>query len=284
MADETIIQQSYPREPKQLKTLNDVQQWIDGYDVAIHYVDAHIGQLIAKLQAMGIYDDTAIIVSSDHGVHLGEMYVWGGQDMADHWVNGVPMIVRWPGLEPRVKQALHYQFDIAATLIELSGGAVPANWDGRSIAHSLRKGEDKGRDYLILSHAAMTAQRAVRFDNYICLRTYHDGYKLLDPVLLFNVRDDPHELRNLATDHEGLVDRAMHLLSNWQMAMLRANGGATDPLVTVLHEGGPFHVSGQLPAYLEHLRATGRAHLAERLRIRHPSEVEPMSYHVPMHG
>jgi hypothetical protein len=46
-----------------------------------------------------------------------------------------------------------------------------------------------------------------------------------------------------------------------------------DPMMTVLREGGPFHTRGQLPGYLARLRATGRAHHAERLTQRHPDEV-----------
>jgi len=48
---------------------------------------------------------------------------------------------------------------------------------------------------------------------------------------------------------------------------------AVDPMMTVLREGGPFHTRGRLPTYLAHLRATGRAHHADRLAALHPSEL-----------
>lgn len=259
----------YPREPAQLETLADVRQWIDGYDVAVHYVDAHIGQLLRKLEALEVYDDTAIIISADHGEHLGELNVWGGHHMADHWINHVPLIFRWPGLQAGVYQGLQYQFDVAAAVIELTGGTVPANWDGVSCAAALHDGTDAGRDHLILSHAAMTAQRAIRFSDYICVRTYHDGYKLLDPVLLFNVAGDPHETHNLADEYPALVERALALLADWQASMFASGRQATDPMITVLQEGGPFHSRGRLPAYLERLRTSGRAHLADQLAAKH---------------
>ncbi|MBZ0287081.1 MAG: sulfatase [Anaerolineae bacterium] len=255
----------YPREPAQLATLADVKQWIDGYDVGIHYVDFHIGLLLSKLQTSGIYDDTAIIISADHGEHLGELNVWGGHHMADHWINRVPMIVRWPGVTPGVDRGLHYQFDIAATAIERIGGQVPDNWAGIPSSRG-------GRDHLILSHAAMTAQRSVRFDDYICVRTYHDGYKLLNPTMLFNLRDDPHEIRNLAADQPQTVDYALRLLAEWQAEMMISSAQAVDPLMTVLMEGGPAHSRGRLPAYLERLRGSGRAHLAKRLMEKHPQQ------------
>ena len=46
----------------------------------------------------------------------------------------------------------------------------------------------------------------------------------------------------------------------------------TDPMQTVLGEGGPWHVRGHLRAYLERLRATGRGDWAERLEKQHPGD------------
>jgi choline-sulfatase len=260
---------NYPREPAQLQTLDDVRQWIDGYDVAIHYVDSHIGMLLERLAALGVLDDTAIIISADHGEHLGELNVWGGHHMADHWINHVPMIVQWPGMPAGVYNGLQYQFDVAAAVIEFIGGTVPGNWDGVSCAGALRQNTDTGRDYLVLSHAAMTAQRSVRFDDYICVRTYHDGYKLLDPIMLFNLRDDPHEMNNLAMENPALVDHALGLLADWQAEMFAKSKQSVDPLFTVLQEGEPYHTRGRLPAYLERLRSSGRAHLADKLLERY---------------
>ncbi|MBZ0291617.1 MAG: sulfatase [Anaerolineae bacterium] len=262
---------NFPREPAQLKSLADVKQWVDGYDVAVRYIDSHIGQLLDLLESQGVLEDTAVIISADHGEHLGELNVWGGHHMADHWINRVPLVVKWPGITTAAREdhALHYQFDWAATVIELVGGEVPENWDGESFAQAFREGTEAGRDYLVLSHAAMTAQRAVRFGDYICLRTYHDGFKLLDPILLFNLRDDPHELKNIAPENDALVNRAMRYLIDWQGEMLLSSISDTDPMATVLREGDPFHSKGRMPAYLERLRSTGRAHLAERLIERH---------------
>ena len=72
---------------------------------------------------------------------------------------------------------------------------------------------------------------------------------------------------------EVLVDRAMGLLADWYHEMASASDYDVDPMMTVLREGGPFHTRGRLPAYLERLRATGRAHHAKRLAARHPDEV-----------
>ncbi|MFC1960193.1 sulfatase [Chloroflexota bacterium] len=259
----------YPRMPDQLKTADDIKTWHDGYDTAIRYVDTHIGMILDRLETLGVLDETVIMISADHGEHLGELNVWGGHHMADHWINRVPLIVRWPGKSPGVDRALHYQFDWAATLIELTGGTVPDNWDGESFAEVFQQGEESGRDYLVLSHACMTAQRAVRFDDYICVRSYHDGYKLLDPVMLFNMANDPHELYNLADEESEIAAQAAHYLTEWQQQMMLTSPSTVDPMMTVLREGGPYHSRGKLPAYLDRLRTSGRTESAEALFKRH---------------
>jgi len=115
--------------------------------------------------------------------------------------------------------------------------------------------------------------RSVRFGDYICLRTYHDGYKQLEPVMLFDLRKDPHEQRDLASERPELANQAMRYLEAWQHDMMVTSRHDVDPMMTVLREGGPFHTRGRLPAYLARLRATGRGHHAERLAALHPDEI-----------
>ena len=274
------IPQRYPRVPKQLDSMKAVKQWIDGYDCGIRYADAHIGLLLDALAEEGVLDDLVIIVTSDHGENQGELNVWGDHQTADHITSRVPLIIRWPGLtdQPRVDRALHYHFDWAATLIEMLGGQVPENWDGQPFTRAFRSGEEQGRDYLVVSQGAWSCQRSVRFqaegEDYICLRTYHDGHKMLEPVMLFNLSRDPHEQSNLSAARPDLVNQATRCLADWQQEMMLTSPGNVDPMMTVLREGGAFHTRRYLPAYLDRLRATGRAEQAEILARRHPDEIE----------
>jgi len=271
---ETFYKQ-YPRVPAQLDSMEAVRLWIDGYDVGIRYADEHVGRLLNALADAGVLDDTIIMVSSDHGENQGELNVWGDHQTADQVTCRVPLIVRWPGLtdSPRVDRALHYHYDWAATLIELVGGHVPENWDGLPFTDAFQKGQEQGREYLVISQNAWSCQRGVRFGDYLCLRTYHDGYKQLEPVMLFDLTDDPHEQQDLADTRPDLVAHAMGLLAEWHHGMAVTSLHNVDPMMTVLREGGPFHTRGQLPAYLERLRTTGRAHHAGRLASRHPDEI-----------
>lgn len=271
-------QDEYPRVPVQLDSMEAVKQWIDGYDMGIWYADLWVGKLMDALEQAGILEDVVIIVSSDHSEAQGEFDIWGDHQTADHVVCRVPLLIRWPGLTDggRVDNALHYHFDWAATLIEMVGGEVPGNWDGLSFAEAFTVGETQGRDYLVLSQGAWSVQRGVRFEHegesFICLRTYHDGHKNLEPVMLFNLTQDPYEQHDIAGERPDLVDKAMGMLADWQHEMMLRSRTNVDPLMTVLREGGPSHTRYQLPTYLERLCETGRAHHAERLARLHPDE------------
>jgi hypothetical protein len=86
--------------------------------------------------------------------------------------------------------------------------------------------------------------------------------------MLFDLERDPHEQRDLAAAEPAVVEEARARLTRWHAQMLATSRTGVDPLDTVLREGGPYHVRGQLPAYLERLRATGRATWADRLAQR----------------
>ena len=261
---------SYPRQPRHIPDMNAVRSMFDGYDTGIKYMDDQIGRLFDTLAAMKILDELIVIVTSDHGENLGELNVYGDHHTADEHTCHVPMILRAPLLlTPRVDSGFYYQIDIAATLIELAGGSVPESWDGRSFATALRRGQDAGRERLVLSQGAWTCQRAVRFDTYLCIFTYHDGFHDYPETMLFDVVADPHEQHNIAQARPEIVAIARKHLEDWHSEQMLGSPSAIDPLDEVIAEGGPFHVRGQLHEYLKHLEATCRGEAAQALRQRH---------------
>jgi choline-sulfatase len=267
----------YPRQPRQADSMLGVRRMFDGYDTGVLYADRYVGRLLEQLAQLGVAGDTAVMISADHGENLGELNVYCDHHTADEHTARVPMIVRWPGVTPRVDRALHYQIDVAATLVALLGGEVPELWDGRSFAGAFTAGRDDGRDALILSQGAWTCQRAVRWADSLCIFTYHDGYHGYDDVMLFDLVSDPHEQHNLARARPADVDRARSILRAWHAQAMASSTTGVDPMDTVLAEGGPFHVRGQLPAYLQRLRATGRTRSAELLQERHASALLPLT-------
>lgn len=282
----------FPLQPLQMSSMNEVRRMFDGYDLGVRYADESIGRLLNGLADAGVLDDTAIIVSADHGENLGELNIYGDHQTADHITSRVPLVVSWPGLtsQPRVDHALHYNADFAATTIELvagesptprrvidpcsgkevevSAGQIPENWDGQSFAHAFRRNEEQGRDFLVLSQGAWSCQRSVRFDDYLCIRSYHDGFHGFPDIMLFNVKDDPHEQHDLAPDRPDLVGQALHKLDHWTAEMM-SQATHPDPLWHVMEEGGPALTRNALNTYVQRLRSTNRDHWADLLLKRH---------------
>jgi len=255
----------WPRQPQAARNIDEVRQMFEGYDTAIRYADQHVGLLVDELADLGILDGTALMVSSDHGENLGELGIYCDHQTADLHTARLPMILRWPGLAaPAVDTQLHYQIDVIATTLALFGAAVPEDWDGRPISMGSTSEMETVRDHVIVSQAAWTAQRSVRFDDWMFIHTYHDGYHGFPEVMLFDVKTDPHEQVDVAELHPLVVGRAAQLLDDWRMDALSRSVSGVDPLRTVLNEAGPWHSRGFSTTYLDRLRATGREVWADR--------------------
>jgi arylsulfatase A-like enzyme len=266
---------AFPLLPDSLDSLDDVARLFDGYDTGIRRADALVGRLMDALAAQGVADDTVVVVSSDHGENFGELGVWCDHHTADEYTHRIPGVVRWPGmLDPMAGGAdpgLHYHLDLFASLAELAGAEVPEHWDGQGFAEELRSGDtSSGRDELVLSAAAWTVQRSLRWEDRLYVRTRHDGYHGYPEEMLYDLGSDPHLQADVAAEYPEVVTAARSRLDAWESEMLETTPGGVDPHDIVMEEGGPFHVWGELPEYLERLRATGRAPIADQLERRHP--------------
>lgn len=261
----------FPRQPQQIPDMAGVRRMFDGYDTGVLMADAYVGRLLELLADLDVDGDTAVMLSSDHGEALGELNVYGDHQTADAVTTRIPMILRWPGLEPGVRRALHYQIDVAATLLDLLGVRVPGRWHGRSFRDALVAGTDAGREALVVSQAAWACQRGVRFEDWFYLETRHDAYHLYDDPMLFHLPSDPHEQVNRADDEPEVVRRGAGILRAWREELLPGAARGRDPHENVMAEGGPYHVRGRLPEYLKRLRSTGRESLARALETRWPT-------------
>ncbi len=106
--------------PRQLKAL------IRAYRGEVRYADAQVGRLVERLRSLGVLDETAIVVSSDHGEGLGDHgLLEHGANLHDELVR-VPLVLRAPGLPQGRRLAGSAQLeDLAPTLLSLAGVPVP---------------------------------------------------------------------------------------------------------------------------------------------------------------
>ena len=272
------VRPQYPRYPGEIENMDDLRRVIDGYDCGVAYMDQHVGQLFDALAAQGVMDDLVVVISADHGESLGELGIYGEHATADLPTTRIPMIVRWPGCSGgSVATGLQYNLDLVATLAELLGVPGSDRWDGRSFAPTILRGEDCGREYLVVSQCAHVCQRSVRFGSWLYVRTYHDGFHLFDREMLFDVQADPHEQHNLAGQRSDVCQQAVYHLNEWHDDMMatQPSGYDADPLWTVMQEGGPLHARGRLAEYCRYLERTGRGAAIAELKRRHPREFAP---------
>ncbi|HEU5140861.1 MAG TPA: sulfatase [Bacillales bacterium] len=264
----------YPKHPGEIKDMNGLRQVIDGYDCGLKHVDNQIGKILKALEEQGVHDDLMIVVTADHGENLGELGIYGEHGTADHATCRIPMIFRLPGCKAgHVDHGLHYHLDLLPTLAEWFEQPLMPNWDGQSYSPAL-KGNECGRDYLVLSQCAHVCQRSVRFEDWLYIRTYHDGYHLFDKEMLFNIKNDPEEQFNIAKENQDVCKDAVYQLNQWHDEMMNGMPFDNDPLWTVMKEGGPAHAKSYLPKYIERLEETGRGHAVPELKRRHPQEFQ----------
>lgn len=278
-----------PRQMTNIKDLSDFKNMIDEYDTGIWYADQQLGKVFNKLKEQNIYEDTIIIISSDHGENLGELGSYCEHGEADYITTHIPLIIKWPGCPQSVEsKGLHYNVDLLPTLIDMIGNIPPytvnrvvgklnpPKYDGISFADCIRNGKDGGRDYLVLSQCAHICQRSVRFEDWIYIRTYHDGYHLIEKEELFNIKEDSHETRNVAKENPEVCWHGAWYLEQWVSDNMLSNiySSHEDPLWSVIAEGGPFHCRGYLQDYCNRLEETDRSDCAAELRRRHPEELK----------
>ena len=267
----------YPRQPGKIRNLDELKNLYDGYDCGILYADYLIGKVVERLKALNIYEDTAIIISSDHGENMGELGIYAEHATADNITCRVPLIIKWKGWSVGgVVDGLHCNVDLAPTMADLLGIEKSKHWDGISFAEAVSHGKECGRESVVLSQMAHVCQRSARFDDWIYIRTYHCGYHLFDDEMLFNLTDDPYQQHDLKEQHPELCQRGAKIILDWHDQMLAKSaitgypaGGTSDPMWTVLREGGPYHTIGALDFYLKRLRSTGREQGADRLEAKY---------------
>lgn len=250
--------------PDAIKTVHDFKKLIDAYDGAIAYTDHHIGQILNVLADIGVLEETAIIVSGDHGDSFGEHGQYMDHGIANEAVHNIPMIIRWPGVTTRgVCEAFVYGMDLAPTICELLGFPVPEEWDARSFAPALKGEEFPGYPYLVWDHGIYTFTRAVRTKEWLLIQILHPGlYPYNEPYFLHHMKSDPHQQNNVAEKYPEIVGELNRYLMEWRQEQIQ-KGGGPDPLELMVKEGPFLYYTPE--KMIARLERTGRKEAARDL-------------------
>jgi len=174
------------------------------YAGEITMMDAWVGKVLAKVRDLGLWDETAIVFTTDHGWYHGEHGYIGKHtvlDWRDGWplyeqVGHIPLIVRVPGLAPGRSDALCQPVDLLPTLCELAGIPAPKGLHGSSFAGALR-GEGRGPRLLAVNSHALRADPAWKVYSAITDGSWSLHYPGKGPHKarpeLYRLADDPGE-------------------------------------------------------------------------------------------
>ena len=177
------------------------------YAGEVTLVDTWIGRVLEKLELLGIFDETLVVLTSDHGMYLGDHGRIGKHtvvDDADPWPlydveARIPLVVKTPGQrKSRRTQAMVQPPDLMPTLLDLAGTPTPAGRHGLSIA-PIQTG--KARRHRTHVFCGGGLRREGRFDTPITV-TRDDGWTLVfghptNPPELYDLKADPQQKRSV---------------------------------------------------------------------------------------
>jgi arylsulfatase A-like enzyme len=216
------------------------------YGDVVEEMDASVGEILAKLAALGLDRNTLVIFTSDNGPWLA-MRDWGGSagglrgGKTSTFEGGhrVPAIARWPEriAAGTVIRGVADMMDWLPTLVELGGARLPHDRaiDGRSLTGALQgRGEREARPFFYLrirfpladQHHQVGAVRDGRWKLKLAQRGYP---RLLEPLmrselyrhglLLFDLEADPGEQHDVAAEHPEVVARLANAIEAFDASL-----------------------------------------------------------------
>ena len=136
-------------------TERDAVQVRAQYGGKLSMIDHWMGRVLDALDATGGWDDTAVIVTTDHGHYLGDLDahgrdVWGKPGVPVYKPLGhIPLMVAWPGIAPGTSDALTTSTDIHATIADVFDAEISHVAHGSSLVPLMNGGADRVRDWLL---------------------------------------------------------------------------------------------------------------------------------------
>jgi arylsulfatase A-like enzyme len=215
------------------------------YDAAILELNILFQNLIGALEADGRLENTIVVLLGDHGDQLGEHHMLDHQFSVYEPLMHIPLVVYYPkrfapGRDPRPVMNL----DLFPTLLELAGLKPPVPTKGISLLHTPDQRPRLGE----CPHPMYGPLRRILRDYpdfdprpwRRSLRAYYDGpFKFIqgsdDRHELYNLVEDPGELRNLVTDQPEIAKR----LNEGMRAYLSSSQPTVGPASTPSHQLTP---------------------------------------------
>jgi N-acetylglucosamine-6-sulfatase len=183
--------------------------WMVDYMRTLLGVDESVGRVLAALDGRGWGRSTYVLFMSDNGFFLGE-HRFGDKRVAYEESLRIPMVFRGPDVAPRTLSATVLNLDVAPTMLDLAGVAVPASMQGRSLAKLLRGEVTAVRDSFLYEYQG--DPRIPVVPSILGIRTMDRKYVTYPDrpgeEELYDLAADPGEVTNLADRPEWGIAKA----------------------------------------------------------------------------
>jgi arylsulfatase A-like enzyme len=174
------------------------QRYLRDYLSTAASMDRSIGRTLGYLDVHGLTDNTLVIYLSDQGFYLGE-HGWFDKRFMYEESFRTPMVMRFPGVVQAgsVSDDFVMNLDVAPTLLDAAGVAIPADMQGKSML-SVLSGRKNGRQALYYHYYengehAVSPHFGIQTDRYKLIRFY----KRVNSWELYDLKNDPSEMNNL---------------------------------------------------------------------------------------
>lgn len=179
----------YPRTPYSIQVNRSE------YYALITHLDDQVGRILDALEKSGKAENTVIMFTADHGLACGHHGLLGKQNQYDHSVR-VPWIIAGAGIPKgkRIDSPIYLQ-DASVTSLDLGGVKKPDYMDFQSVLPLVKGDMTNARKDVYNGYTNL--QRMVRTDDYKLI-----VYPKAKQELLFDLKNDPSEMKNLASDEK----------------------------------------------------------------------------------
>ena len=192
---------------------------IRNYYACITGVDENVGRIIDELKRNGLFDNTIVVFTSDHGVCMGA-HENDGKDIFYEEAMRIPMIISWPErIKPRKEENLTIAFaDLYPSLLSLMGfqKEIPETVQTFDLSHQIldsSKREVVQPYYYVQFDNHTTGYRGLRTKTYTFV--VHATNSIIDETILFDRTKDPYQMNNIAKQHPQLVQKFNKQLKDW---------------------------------------------------------------------
>ncbi|MCD6308624.1 MAG: sulfatase-like hydrolase/transferase, partial [Candidatus Latescibacteria bacterium] len=180
---------------------DDIPILRDLYAAEVTYTDYCLGRFFDKVKSLGLWDNTVIVFSSDHGTHLGEDgCVQKQAKNLKSCLAKIPLIIRHPGdsnSRGRTIDAFTSHMDFMPTFLSLLGVNGYTGMDGQNMWDIVTGAKSKLRDYTVTGYGNYGA---IHTDKWHFLRNYKGDDPGYGPAL-FDLADDRLEEQNVIGRH-----------------------------------------------------------------------------------